>query len=390
MKNYTNLIFKLLTEFIFILVQIIYLKINIINIYKKEFTLDNEDKKFKVKRKYLSKNENELFNYIDNIDLLPGDIIFLYKNDYVPCDGIIIEGECIVNNMQLSGKINTYKKTALEYNNKRFDYKENGISLIYHGMKILQIYSKTNQEYITILCINTGRNSSKANLYSNILYLLKRKKEYNNSYSFLGERKRIYFNMLLSIFSTIAGGFIIYGSYLKIYQKENVQKNIPNYIISILCKSIMTSFFIVKDVLILITSLNLKKLKITCFDQSKLINAGKINKILLNKSKTLCENNLKIKSYIPVYINSENKRIDKINLEYFSEEKSKEIKFYLFDYYQKYLEKNYIKSKERLILFFECLLCCNNIEKYNLELFGNGINIKLFQDMNWELGYKTI
>ena len=131
--------------------------------------------------------------------------------------------------------------------------------------------------------------------------------------------------------------------------------------------------------------MNLKKLKITCFDQSKLINAGKINKILLNKSKTLCENNLKIKSYIPVYINSENKRIDKINLEYFSEEKSKEINFYLFDYYQKYLEKNYIKSKERLILFFECLLCCNNIEKYNLELFGNGINIKLFQDMNWDI-----
>ena len=107
LKNYTNLIFKLLAELIFVLIQIIYLKINIIDIYKKEFTLDKAEKKLKVKRKFLSKNENELFNYMDIIDLLPGDIIFLYKNDYAPCDGIIIEGECIVNDVELSGKINT-------------------------------------------------------------------------------------------------------------------------------------------------------------------------------------------------------------------------------------------------------------------------------------------
>ena len=304
LKNYLNLIFKLITEIIFVLVQMIHLKLNIINIYKKEFTLDVSGKKLKVKRKYLSKEENQLFNFINITDLLPGDIIFLYNNDYVPCDGIIIEGECLVNDIELSGKLNTYKRKALEYNHKKFDYRDNIINIIYHGMKILQIYSKTNQKYIIVLCINTGINTMKANQYTNILNLLTRKKEYKTSYSFLGERKIIYFNMLLSIFATIASGFIIYGSYLKIYEKQNVQKNIPNYIITIFCKSLMTSFFIVKDILIFITSFNLNKLNITCFDQSKLFDTGKINTILLNKSKTLSESDLTLNSYIPVYISS--------------------------------------------------------------------------------------
>ena len=383
LKNYLNLIFKLITEIIFVLVQMIHLKLNIINIYKKEFTLDVSGKKLKVKRKYLSKEENQLFNFINITDLLPGDIIFLYNNDYVPCDGIIIEGECLVNDIELSGKLNTYKRKALEYNHKKFDYRDNIINIIYHGMKNLQIYSKTNQKYIIVLCINTGINTMKANQYTNILNLLTRKKEYKTSYSFLGERKIIYFNMLLSIFATIASGFIIYGSYLKIYEKQNVQKNIPNYIITIFCKSLMTSFFIVKDILILITSFNLNKLNITCFDQSKLFDTGKINTILLNKSKTLSESDLTLNSYIPVYISSGKK--DKINLEYFTEEKNKDINTLLLEYYKNYLNNNFIESQERLILFFECLLSCSNVEKYNLEFFGSDINIKLFEDLKWDI-----
>ena len=383
LKNYINLVFKITTELIFVIIQLIYLKLNIINKYKKELTLDRAEMKLKVKRKYLSKKEGELFNYININELLPGDIMILYKNDYVPCDGIIIEGECIVNDIELSGNFNTYKKKALDYNNKKFDYKNNIISIIYHGMKILQINSKINQEYITVLCINTGINTMKANQCTNILYLLTRKNEYSISYSFLGERKRIYFNILLSIFSTIAAGFMIYGSYLKIYKKENVQKNLPNYIITIICKSFMTSFFIVKNVFIFITSYNLKNLNITCFEPSKLIYTGKINIILLNKSKTLCEKNFKIHSYNPVYFSSERK--DKIKFGNYSEEKSKEINIYLFEYYQNYLNNNFVDSKERLILFFECLLSCSNVEKNNLELFGTDINVKLFKDMKWDI-----
>ena len=43
------------------------------------------------------------------------------------------------------------------------------------------------------------------------------------------------------------------------------------------------------------------------------------------------------------------------------------------------------KSNQYISLFIECLLSCNNLEKYNIELFGNNIEIKLFNEFNWNL-----
>ena len=61
----------------------------------------------------------------------------------------------------------------------------------------------------------------------------------------------------------------------------------------------------------------------------------------------------------------------------------------LFKYYREYLKKkqnNEIdKSNEYMTLFLECLLSCNNIEKYNLEFFGNKIETTIINDINWDI-----
>ena len=44
-------------------------------------------------------------------------------------------------------------------------------------MKIIKTYSNLKQGYISVLCVNTGPNTFKANQYSNTLYLLERKNE---------------------------------------------------------------------------------------------------------------------------------------------------------------------------------------------------------------------
>ena len=67
--------------------------------------MDGQISKVKVKRKYLLKDDNQSYYNLDSIDLLPGDIIFLKKNDYVPCDCIIIDGECIINESDLESFI---------------------------------------------------------------------------------------------------------------------------------------------------------------------------------------------------------------------------------------------------------------------------------------------
>ena len=177
---------------------------------KNDYTLDGEKNKIKTKRKYLLKDDN-FFVEIKNSDLLPGDVIYLKSNDIVPCDCIIIEGDCLANISDLTGNLDTFKKTSLKSNNEEFNYKFNNINILYHGMKIIKTFSKLKESYISAICINTGPNTYKANLYANILYYLEGKKEYIKDYSFLGNRKIIILiNMLISFILSAILGFVFY------------------------------------------------------------------------------------------------------------------------------------------------------------------------------------
>ena len=402
LKNYLNLFFKFIIITFLIVAQIIIIKIKIINKYKNEFTLDGNEK-VRVKRKYLFKEDEQVFSLLDNIDLLPGDIIYFKQNDLVPCDCILIGGECIVNQSDLTGKIDTYKKFALKSNNKYFNYKNSYNNILYHGTRIIKTNTKNNNEYISALCINTGANTIKANQYSNILYFTMRK---NNKYSLFNERKRVYLFMIIPFVLTLVLGFFVFDSFIRDKNRSNSKNKLPSYIIGMICKSFMTYYFITKNIIIFIYVLFLNKVDITCFDQLRLLNLGEINKIIFNKTETLSSNNLNIIGYHPVYMNFNKKRQYKFL--HFSKEQSKYLNHHLFEYYQNYLDnKNNnstnsqkIKTKKesivlfndfnnnsenQLILFLECLLSCSDVDNNNFELFGNNLDIKLFNDMKWKV-----
>ena len=206
---------KLYCAIIIIIIQLIIIKINFINKFDKEYTLDGKKNKVKVKRKYLLKDNNQVYYNLENIDLLPGDIIFLNNNDYVPCDCIVLDGECLVSESNLTGNLNIYKKYALKNNSILFNYKNSNIHILYHGMKIIKSISKTNNKCITALCINIGSNTFKANEYSNTLYFLERKKEYNNVYNIFGERKKIFLYIILCILIVIFFGIAYFFLFLE-------------------------------------------------------------------------------------------------------------------------------------------------------------------------------
>ena len=118
--------------------------------------------------------ENKDFCFINNIDLIPGDLIYLTKGDDVPCDGVILEGECIIGNSMVNGSINEINKKALDNNSNNFNYEQNNQSILFHGSKLIKTYSKLENNSILVLALNTGSNSFKANQLSNIRYLFKR------------------------------------------------------------------------------------------------------------------------------------------------------------------------------------------------------------------------
>ena len=227
----------------------------VFDIYKKEYTLDGEEKKLKVKRKHKFDRNSNFYCEINNCDLLPGDIIYLKANDFVPCDCLILEGECIVNENNLTGKLDIYKKSYLENNNELFNYNSNKINILYHGMKIVKTYSNLKEQCISVLCINTGPNTYKANQYSNITYLLERKENYKKVYALMGEGRKttFIFMVIIFFFSILLGIFYMYNVDREI--KFAVVKSLALKIVSkLLTKSFMPVFYVTNTIIIMIAS----------------------------------------------------------------------------------------------------------------------------------------
>ena len=179
-------------------------------------------------------------------------------------------------------------------------------------------------------------------------------------------------------------GYLTFSMYLESSEKDILNKTLHIYMISMLCKSFMTPYFIIKNIIIFINIVLLLKANITCFDTSRLINMGKINKIIFNKTETLSNNSLTINGYHPYCVGSIKK--SKVNILNFSYNQSKELNFRLSNYYQNYLKNNTNNNQEeKITLFLECIMSCNNIDINNFELFGNKLETQLFNDMKWDI-----
>ena len=78
--------------------------------YTKDENIIDGKNKIKVKRKFLLSDKSDLYIEINNRDLLPGDILYLKIKYMVPCDCLLLEGECIVNQNHLNGSMDSLKR----------------------------------------------------------------------------------------------------------------------------------------------------------------------------------------------------------------------------------------------------------------------------------------
>ena len=411
LKDYASFIIKVVFIAFIFLHHFLYVRNIANNIYKNENTLDGENK-IRVKRKYLLDDSN-FYKEINNQDLLPGDIIYLKLNDIVPCDCLIIEGECIVNQSSLNGNLDIFKKISLIENNELFNYQNNQINILLHGMKIVKTFSKIKEGYISVLCLNTGANTYKANFYSNILYS-EMKKNYKNIYSFFGDDRKIIFVVIIILFiGSIFIGFAYTYSLKVTMHLETLKGLIISCFVRSLFKSFMPVYFITHSMVLISNLYYLKQHNIFCYDKSRLLHTFNINTIFFSKANILCEDILEVCSYNPICINFQ--KHSKINYRTYNENHWKELNIQLLNYYKDYIFKTkyqYIKSdntkrenrgslrmknyelneakynKESFhytTLFLECLLSCNNLEKINNEIFGNTIDVKIFNNFKWDM-----
>ena len=413
LSDYISFLAKIIIIIILLTAEFINMKINIYDKYKKENTLDGDKIKIRVKRNHKFDEKSELFCLIDNIDLLPGDIIFLKSNDIVPCDCLILEGECMANSNNLTGNLNIFRKVSMENKNDNFDYKKNKEHILYHGMKIIKAYSNLKNEYISALCLNTGPNTYKANMYSNAIYFFERNKEYQNTFSFFGEDRKYVIFIIIGIFLMSLICILIYIFFLMDnissafdFKNSETGKIFVKILIRIICKSFMPMYYLINSIIILLCIIKLKRENIFTFEKSKILYSSTIDTLFISKTGTLCEGKFEINGYHPIYTNHHNS--NSLSFRTYNINQNKEINLQLVKYYKDYInkmreksnisnnsimfdynnfttEKTNLKCYEYSTLFLECLLSCNNLEKYGMEVFGNPIDAEIFRSMKWDI-----
>ena len=350
--------------------------------------------------------------------VVPGDIVILKPigedgQIYIPCDGIILEGFCTVNESDLTGE-NTLvlkKEIILPKNkNEYFDYLKHKNSFLFQGTKIDSLYSSQNkEELIKMLATDTGFNTYRGNM-------LKNWEEQNIQFS-----RRIYDMMfvIILIFLIIIINIAIYiflyskelptegNDYYKVL-KDKIFNNIFTYddLPSIskgkkflgMCNNITVIF--PPTIILCINygrifyNARLKERNISCVIEKKIDTTGHIDIIVLDKTGTLTESQLEMNCYKLSSPDINNNLIIG-NEELTSKIMNKIYKKFWQNIYKKKLkceinnesmDNSYQTSfLYNIIYFTECLATCHNIFCFNQKIFGNSIDKKLFQEMNWEI-----
>ena len=383
-----------------LIIKLIFKYIKFIKKLGKDRSLDGLIE-YKVKRKYLKEQKTKGYNKVKNIDLVPGDILSLNEGEIIPCDCILLDGECILSESKLIGKVDATIKSPLRSDNDYFHYKKNKYCILFHGMEIVKVYSKNSNKSIISLVVNTGINTFKANELSNLLYENTLKDKNQEIYTFFVGKYYLIFIMLLSCISIVD---IIVSSSRRIQDLSLVDN-----IFIVLCFAFMPIYYLTSCYITFLGIFNLNtddKHNIQCIDESRLIESGKINKVIFDKTGTLTENKIEVSAFIPLYYdNSPYKFIFKI----YEKKNIKKICEEHLIYYKNLVKKNSSNENISLIqtlseakntisnrdsicnnfelsaLFLQCLVCCSNLLKINNEICGNIIEKEVIEMMKWDI-----
>ena len=356
---------------------------------------------------------------IKSENIVPGDIVILKPVEeeaeiYIPCDGIILEGFCTVNESDLTGENTLVLKKEINLTNNKnenFDYLKHKNSFLFQGTKIDSLYSSQNkEEIIKMMATDIGFNTYRGNM-------LKNWEEQN--FNFV---RKIY-DFIMIFFFILLIALINVIIYMFLYSKE-LPKNDDYDFYAKLRSKIYNSEFSFDDLndltkgqrflgilnnitlifpptLILCINFGrifynrrLKERNISCVIEKKIDSTGLIDIIVLDKTGTLTESKLEMNCYKLSSL-GRNNELNIGNEELTSKIMNKIYKKFWQNIYKKKLISE-IKNENldtsyqtsflyNIIYFTECLATCHNIFCFNQKIFGNSIDKELFQELGWEL-----
>ena len=230
-------------------------------------------------------------------ELVPGDVVFVTKELVFPCDLILLNGFCLINEIMLTGEAQPVIKEALPNIENVYSKKEKLYTLS-GGTKVVS----TNEDSIAVV-INTGFSTAKGELVRSILFPMPNRFKFErDSYIFVGFMGVM---ALIGFFIAIpplqTGGYA--GGDIAIKLLDLITIAIPPALPLTISIGIGYSLGRLKDK------------KISCIAPPSVNAAGRVSVVFFDKTGTLTKDEMSLKGVYDVKDSTEKEKLDSCSIE---------------------------------------------------------------------------
>ncbi|XP_067398912.1 probable cation-transporting ATPase 13A5 [Emydura macquarii macquarii] len=224
--------------------------------------------------------------------LVPGDILILdEKKHSLPCDAILIDGGCVVDEGMLTGESIPVTKTPLPHTENSTSWKTHSAEdyrrhVLFCGTEIIQT-KPTSKGPVRAVVLQTGFNTAKGDLVRSILYPRPMNfKLYRDAFKFI---------IILTLIGVLG---LIYTVCVYMKHKQPVADTVAMALL-LFTGSVPPTIPAALTTGIVYAQRRLKKKKIFCISPQRINICGQINLVCFDKTGTLTEDGLDLWGVIP-------------------------------------------------------------------------------------------
>nr|XP_036880041.1 probable cation-transporting ATPase 13A5 [Manis javanica] len=223
--------------------------------------------------------------------LVPGDILILPGKFSLPCDALLIDGSCVVNEGMLTGESIPVTKTPLPHAEKTMAWKSHSSEdyrkhVLFCGTEVIQV-KPSGQGPVKAVVLQTGFNTAKGDLVRSILYPRPLNfKLYNDAFKF------IVFLACLGVM----GFFYALGVYMHHRAPPGASVTMALILLTVTIPPVLPAALTTG---IVYAQKRLKKKKIFCISPQRINMCGQINLVCFDKTGTLTEDGLDLWGTVP-------------------------------------------------------------------------------------------
>uniref|UniRef100_A0A8C4KWC7 Cation-transporting ATPase n=1 Tax=Equus asinus asinus TaxID=83772 RepID=A0A8C4KWC7_EQUAS len=223
--------------------------------------------------------------------LVPGDILTLPGKVSLPCDAVLIDGSCVVDEGMLTGESTPVTKTPLPHTENTSAWKSHSLEdyrkhVLFCGTEVIQV-KPSGQGPVRAVVLQTGYNTAKGDLVRSILYPRPLNfKLYSDAFKFI-------------VFLACLG---VVGFFYALVCASPPQVSFGNTAPMALLLLTVTVPPVLPAALttgIVYAQKRLKKRKIFCISPQRINMCGQINLVCFDKTGTLTEDGLDLWGTIP-------------------------------------------------------------------------------------------